>query len=303
MTTDPPPDEDLDADDEAVLAVLDDTATADQRRRVARDPVLRSRLAAQRAAAEAVAAPVAPLSDTTSHRLRIAALAALDAPVDEGDAAAPGEDADDSPVVVPLPPRRPARKLPPLPAVAAVVLLLIGVGLALILSDRSGGDLTAERSTADAAAEEQARDLGEDAATGGLPASEPDATHSDDGAEAAPNADASSAAELPRYPDEAALREALEDIDPLTLQSPTNSTAGNALEQERSLEQAAFCDEGLQAVLPELGPTQASLLVLVDDREVLVISNPVAATAQTSASTRLTALDARSCTPLFGVQR
>jgi len=47
-------------DDELVSAVLDGEATAEERARVAADPVLSARLAEFTAVAEAVGAPVAP---------------------------------------------------------------------------------------------------------------------------------------------------------------------------------------------------------------------------------------------------
>jgi hypothetical protein len=42
---------------------------------------------------------------------------------------------------------------------------------------------------------------------------------------------------------------------------------------------------------------------MVDDQEVLVMSNPVSATPEAPASTRLTVFEPTSCTPLFAVQR
>lgn len=306
MTPPPVPDDALDADDEAVLAVLDDTATADQRRRVARDPSLRSRLAAQRAAAAALTAPVGELDDAMAHQLRAAALAALDGPTEEaGDGevtAADHGDGDSRPVVTPLPPRRPARRLPPWPAAAAVVLLLVGVGLALILNDRADVESAATgRSVSDEAAEEAARDLGAEATEGDAESAAADDQADSATAETGAPTSATHSGELPRYPDEIALREALETIDPRTLRSDTTAVLDQ--DAELTTDQAAFCEPGLRAVLPELGPTQASLLVLVDDVEVLVVSNPVEATAETATSTRLTALDARSCTPLLAVER
>lgn len=65
-------------DDELISAVLDGEATPEEVSRVESDPHLQDRLAAMRAAAEAVAQPVAPLDELSAARLRSSALAAWD---------------------------------------------------------------------------------------------------------------------------------------------------------------------------------------------------------------------------------
>lgn len=179
-----PPDHDptlddgpLDDDTVAVNAVVDDEATAEQRRRVARDPELVARVADLRAAVAAVAAPVEPPGPDVLAALRARALDALD----ETD----GEDGADEPddlVVEPRPASDPpapvrdlgaararrSRSLPPLPAVAAVVVLLVLVGVGLIVAGSGGkGDTAADGGGASGGAEATAGETasaGDDAA-------------------------------------------------------------------------------------------------------------------------------------------
>jgi hypothetical protein len=309
MTSAPPPDgldpdEPLDADAEAVLAVADDTATPEQRRRVARDPELRAVLAELTAAVTALAEPVEPPDDDTFARLRAAALDA-DAEEPADDDEQPGEPADDT--VLPLAPGRArrARRLPPWPAVAAAVLLLLGLGSALILNDRASDDpgeaVASEADDGDAASNEEAQDLGASAAESPGP---PEASGSEPvPAESGRSTDASEL-DLPEYADEEALRRALEAVDPLTLQppgapAPTESTSA----YEATSTAGALCTQGLEAVDPAIGPPHAALLVRVDGAERLVLSNPVEATADAPSTTRLTVFEPNGCVPLFAVQR
>lgn len=311
MTSTPPPDgldpdEPLDADAEAVLAVADDTATPEQRRRVARDPELRAVLAELTAAVTALAEPVDPPDDDTFARLRTAALdAATDAPADDEEAG-DEEARDPAPTVAPLAPRRDrrARRLPPWPAVAAAVLLLLGLGSALILNDRTRDqpdDLASQVADEDPASSEEARDLGASAADAPGP---PDASGSEPTTGESSRATDPSDLDLPEYPDEEALRRALQAVDPLTLQPPgapaaTESTAA----YEATATAGSLCTQGLEAVDSAIGPPHAALLVRVDGAERLVLSNPVEATADAPSSTRLTVFDPNGCVPLFAVQR
>ncbi len=156
-----PPDHDdqlddapLDDDTLAVNAVVDDEATPEQRRRVARDPELVAQVTALRAAAAAVAAPVDPPAADVLAALRQRALDALDEPADE--TAEPEPVADDEPEAPAPPPAYPVRdlatararrtrSLPPLPAVAAVIILLVVVGVGLIVAGSGGkGDSAAD---------------------------------------------------------------------------------------------------------------------------------------------------------------
>ncbi|HMJ74779.1 MAG TPA: hypothetical protein VK507_02345 [Iamia sp.] len=146
-----PPDHDpllddgpLDDDTLAVHAVVDDEATPEQRRRVARDPQLVAQVAEMRAAVAAVAGPIDPPSDAVLAALRRRALDALDE--------APAADTPFShevppPADVPRPvrdissaPTRRVRRLPPLPAVAAVVVLLVLLGVGLLIAGGSSED-------------------------------------------------------------------------------------------------------------------------------------------------------------------
>jgi len=164
-----PPDHDpllddgpLDDDTLAVHAVVDDEATPEQRRRVARDPRLVAQVAEVRAAIAAVAAPIDPPSDAVFAALRARALDALDEA-----AAAPPSHEGTPPADAPRPvrdissaPTRQARRLPPLPAVAAVVVLLVALGVGLLIAGGSnGGEDTASRGASggdSASAEEDA---------------------------------------------------------------------------------------------------------------------------------------------------
>lgn len=138
MSTDPTPltDEDLSAD-------LDSEATPEVRARIAADPAAQARRAELAAAAARLATPVAPLAD------------------DEVDALIAG--ALEQPLAPPAPSSRRRGGVPQW-AVAAVLVLLVGAGLALIWSGRT--DDAEERSAGDAATSEQA---GEAAADEALP--------------------------------------------------------------------------------------------------------------------------------------
>lgn len=87
---DPPSDdEDLNPAEAAVHAVLDDEADAEQRRRVARDPLLTARLSELRAVADQVATPPAAPPAATFDRLRALALEHLAAETASSAAALP----------------------------------------------------------------------------------------------------------------------------------------------------------------------------------------------------------------------
>lgn len=151
MTTSPPPLDDLQLSD-----ALDGDAGPDVAARLAGDPAARARLDQLRAARDLVAAgEVAPLPDATVDRLVAAALDPLDAPTaidtdpvatgqgDAGHGDGQGEGEGDSeadgtvPIVAPGPSRR-SGTVPPW-LVAAVVLLLLGIGLTLVYTGRDDG--------------------------------------------------------------------------------------------------------------------------------------------------------------------
>ncbi|HEX7132142.1 MAG TPA: hypothetical protein VF228_06170, partial [Iamia sp.] len=165
----------LDDDTLAVHAVVDDEATAEQRRRVARDPELVAEVAELRATVAAVAAPVDPPSADVLADIRRRALDALDE-------AAPDPEAEASEEAVSPPPApvrdlgaaraRRTRSLPPLSAVAAVVVLLVLVGVGLLVAGTEGGS----EDSADAGSSET---LSEASGSGG------DATESADDADGA----------------------------------------------------------------------------------------------------------------------
>ena len=313
--------EPLDDDELAVHAVLDGEATADERRRVARDPRLRARLEELRATAAAVAA-TPPAAEADLDRVRATAIAALatdphadadedaDADADarvgpsDDDPGGPADGGDEEaagdPAVVPLTTRRP-RRLPPLPAVAAVVLVLLVVGVGLIATGRGDdGDTSATQT----AAESRAGDATEEAG---------DATS--DGA-ASPEADAAASTTLPEgtrtFASDDDLRVVLQDVDPTSLDAlapppaaddPGGAGAGEATASAAETEDGARCGSVLQASDSAIGEVQAAALVDVDGTTLLVLSTPVEATAERPASTRLTVLEAESCVPRFAVQR
>ncbi|WCO67096.1 hypothetical protein PO878_21645 [Iamia majanohamensis] len=324
MTPPPTPDdpgaEPLDDDELAVHAVLDGEATADERRRVARDPRLRARLEELRATAAAVA-PTPPAAEADLARIRATAIAALatdpaaeadDGEVDDADAAGVAADDDPGgpsdgdeepagdPAVVPLTTRRP-RRLPPLPAVAAVVLVLLVVGVGLIATGRGDdGDTSATQTAAESRADEATEEAG-DATSGGA---------------ASPEADAAPSTTLPEgtrtFASDDDLRVVLQEVDPTSLDAlapppPADdaggSDAGDATASAAETEDGARCGSVLQASDSAIGEVQAVALVEVDGTPLVVLSTPVEATAETPASTRLTVLEAASCVPRFAVQR
>jgi hypothetical protein len=147
MTTSPPPLDDLQLSD-----ALDGDAGPDVAARLAGDPAARARLDQLRAARDLVAAgEVAPLPDATVDRLVAAALDPLDAPTaidtdpvatgqgDDGQGEGEGDSEADGtvPIVAPGPSRR-SGTVPPW-LVAAVVLLLLGIGLTLVYTGRDDG--------------------------------------------------------------------------------------------------------------------------------------------------------------------
>lgn len=173
-------------DDEIVSAVLDGEATAEERARVAADPVLSARLAEFTAVAEAVGAPVAPPRADARDAALAAAVASRHRP---------------DPVVVPL---RPRRSTGSFLAIAAAVLgaLLVAGLLAGRLSDgrdELAGDSADSADTVADGAEESGGSTAADEAVG---APETDDTASGAFSEA-------ETVDLGPVADEAALRAAL----------------------------------------------------------------------------------------------
>lgn len=353
MTSDRPDDQPLDGpldtDELAVLAVLDGDATAEQRRRVARDPELVGRLRAAEAAVAAVRERLDGPGDDVLDALRARAVAAWDdeAPSDDHDDLEPDDgsspDPDrtsdddaqaDAPPVRPATDelaarraRRPARRLPPLPAVAAVVILLVVVGIGLLVS----GNQSSEDAASDAAATADAESGG--GADGGSESAE-DATA---GAASEGPADAARAALLARatasYTDDESLFTDLRQVDPTTLDlatadeaapttaPPSTTTAPPAGDSDDATTTTAAagpgadgrvlaedgdvvrCDTVMRSAEPDLEPATAAVFVSVDGVPVVILSNPVPATDDGPATTRLTALNALDCSPRGAVQR
>ncbi len=312
--SEPPADDlaqsDLDPDELAVHAVIDDEATAEERRRVARDPRLRARLEELRATAAAVSMTPDPPADGALDRIRTAALAALDEDheaslddaLDEPGAPPPSvpdadpEEDDEASTVISLSPRRSRRSLPPLPVVAAVVAVLMVVGVALIAIGR-GGDQSADSATAgDSAAVEESAPAPGDGGGDATSAQEDHATGAANG--------------IPVFAADDDLRIVLQDIDPITLAALRPSEASDSPEATTTAgggqggdEGGARCGDVLRASDAAIGPVQAAARTEVDSVEVVVLSTPVAATESAPATTRLTVLEAESCVPRFAVQR
>ncbi len=318
----------LDPDELAVHAVLDAEADADQRRRVARQPALIARVGALRSVADTIATDVPPAADDVLARLRARALEAGSSGADDGDQtaadAAPDLDARDLP---PSPAddlslhraRRRRRGLPPLPAVAAVVLLLVLFGGALILTDRGSDD--AAQTAADAGDSAEVADdggSGESSAAGDGDGVDLEAAQAELRAEASAS-----------FSDDDALLASLRTVDPETLDdlatasdaplasadaAPTTTAprddaveSGDVPDHTRAAPSAGSlsvtdptvlrCDTVLRSTDENIGAAQAAAIVLVDGDPVLVLSNPVAASADAEASTRLTIFDPISCVP------
>lgn len=333
----------LDDDTLAVSAVVDDEATPEQRRRVARDPELVARVGALREAVAAVAAPVEPPPADVLAALRARALDA----VDEAEAEAEAEEASTPP---PAPVRdlgaaraRKARRLPPLPAVAAVVVLLVVVGVGLLVAGTSGKDEDIATTSADAggsAAEESGGDSGgeggggDDAESATAGESELDEEFSTRPAdevrdELLDQATASYASEedlereLRRVDPEGlglagAPATSTEDGDgepatttttPAPTTTPESSGAGATDAQARQARAfaadpiATRCDDVLRSAEPELEPAVAAVLVDVAGVPVLVLTNPVEVSDQAPSGLRLTVLNAVDCSPRAAVLR
>lgn len=226
-------DEPLDDDTLAVHAVVDDEATPEQRRRVARDPALVAQVASLRAVVEAVAAPIdAPGEDVLAAiRARAIDTALADDPVDEPPAPSPGP----PPATAPAPAEpyaatpvrdlsraraRRARRLPPLPAVAAVVILLVLVGVSLLASGGSDDEDQADSGSSALTAS------GDDASGGGS-----DGGGDTEGAasETSPSGEFQRellADAVARYDDEQALLDELRRTDPEDLSLAGQVTTG-----------------------------------------------------------------------------
>lgn len=164
MTSDDPllsvPDDD--ALDAAAMAVADGVATSEEEAAVAAAPDGAARVAAQRAVAKAVGAPAGEQDPHAAVRARAAALAAF------GAEPAPGDPSVAS--VVPLPPPRSKRTLPRLGAVAAALLLLVGIGTFAVALTRSGGSDDATTFAAAPPAKESAEQATRSAADAGVAA-------------------------------------------------------------------------------------------------------------------------------------
>lgn len=330
MTDDSPPDDTdaPDADTLAIHAVLDGEAGAEERRRVAADPGLLARLAAARAAQEAVASPPVPPDDGVLAAARARALdealgpapVADDESADESDGTTTASDPDDGDEVVPIEAARDRRgagsrrRLPPLPAVAAVVLVLVLVGVGLLLTDDGDDNVETAADSSEATTEESLADDGsaQEGAQERSPASTAD--DGDAGGDAAGEAPAAAdpdvadvvddllALATATYPTPDDLLVDLRTVDPETLALPVEgSTTGGPLDGggvRPDDAQVARCDV-INSNQEELDPATAAVIVDIDGTPVVVTSNH----DPRSDATRLTVMELPSCVPLGGVAR
>ena len=162
MTDLPPPPP---VSDEDLSAAVDGLAAPDVVERIAADPSTVGRQRAMTAAATAVGSSVTPLPGATVDHLIANALAAGPGSTGDDQAAAPG------PLLAPhgpTPSRR--RRLPPTWLVAAVITLVVAVGLTLVWSgirDGDAGQTTTAASRADTEAGAAGRDGGSAERSGG----------------------------------------------------------------------------------------------------------------------------------------
>jgi hypothetical protein len=335
-------------DELAVHAVLDGEATAAQRRRVAGDPGLRAQVTRMKAVVDQVAAPPQAPDDDVFEAIRAAAATHLgepevvldlrddadpppaadpdepddpDEPIEPGDAPGPPErGGSGAPVVVPLDrPGRRRRRWPALPAVAAAVLVLVALGIGLIVTagDDSSSDFTAVGSAlgrddqagdgAGGASEESAEDRSADA-EGEAETASPTTTAAPDATGGQGDEGDGDLAPQASFPDDAALREVLEEVDPATLVLDPGPAGFEEDQRAGNLRRAdatdiVRCSSVLEASDPAIGPAQAAIVVEVGGEVVHVLSSPVEAGDSGEAGTLLHALDPVSCVPRFAVQR
>lgn len=212
-----------------------------------------------------------------------------------------GED----PVVVPIAPRRPRRAGPPGWAVAAVVAVLLGIGLTLVWQGRNaddqqtaGGRTTADETVAGRDAGRSAADLTEPEVAD---ASETDALLPDHGAptEGAPTtiapAPGTATVALGTFPDPDALRESLATTFPTT-----SATTADPAPSDAAL---ARCAKQMRLTLSlDAGPTHQGWAT-VDGEQVLVYEFPSRSFTDGSPTTLVTAVGAEACDQVAIFQR
>jgi hypothetical protein len=296
MSTEPPPLDDLD-----LSAVLDGEATDEVRARLADDVEAQARLEALRAARDSLAAAqVEPLTDDVVDDLVTIALdRGAEAPVD------PGDPIDDA-VVAPLAARH-RRQIPPW-LVAAVVVVLVGLGLTLVWTGRDdGAEMTFETVGSSISADDRTLD---DAAREGAPGASSSAgldggatDQSDQAEAAAPSStvdgtvvDRLPLVELGAFTDADALRVALRDG------FPTTPVADEGPATDDALTAAARCLGKVDDLFGTTGDPVAVGVAVVDGSDVAVLELPFR-TDDGRATSLVLAVDQRSCIPLLSFQR
>jgi hypothetical protein len=337
--------------DDDLSAVLDGEAPAHVVARAEADPAARARLAELRAAADFVAAPVAALPDDVVDRLVSRALdaadqafddrpgtaaAAIATPLDaradadaeaDDDGAGAGDDGSsdggsgdradertDDDVVLPLAPRRSARRAaPPTWLVAAVVAALVAVGLGLVWSGRSQ-DRT-DTATSTAATSKSAEGAGRDSSGAGSVADGADEADGDTSSDAAggghgspattavPPTDtqassAGPAIDLGTFPSTAALRESLRASFP---------ESRNAYRAEDSSSPTAVavarCAAQVQVTLSLDDPPTASGVATVAGDRVLVYEFATRSFDDRAPTTLVSAVTVDACDPVLTFER
>lgn len=300
--------------DDDLSAHLDGEAGTDVVARLATDPAARTRLDELRAAAQAVTdASVTPLEPELADDL---IARALDAPAAAEDVATPGDEA----VVTPFTGRRGASSQW---LVAAVVLVLVAAGLALVWSgtrDTGGDDLASETAASEREADATAPEAGGDGAANSAAGSAGDASSADTDAGAGSNAPTTATEGALAYADEGVTLPDLGSFDTsealrtsLATAFPADVAAGPAVGPSGPITDAAVerCAALLIEVLPVEGDPLNTGMARVSGETVLVYefgAAPEAGSTTTTvagapATSLTTAVRPAACDPLFVFQR
>ncbi|MBI2709844.1 MAG: zf-HC2 domain-containing protein [Actinobacteria bacterium] len=281
-------------DDELASAYLDGETDADERARVESSPRLLGRVAELQSVSERLAGEQPILTDADRQRLLAAALAAADRE-------ATGE--DDRTIARPLTAlaaeRRRTRGRPrwlPPPAIAAAVLVILMVtGIALIATGRGRGD-----GRGDLRAAGRAGGAGSTERSAGGPPTTPAGRQQ--------NAPPSNVPELPdlgRFGGRQELTRALASVEPGTLarrNAPGSTTTPEGSGTAQLPRAITRCDQVLRSSPGRaLGPALAAASATLSGRPVLILSNPVQGSRPPK--TQLSVVDPTSCVVQFAIER
>lgn len=304
MSTDRPPLDDLD-----LSAILDGEASADVRDRLAQDPAAQARLDQLRSAQAALmAATVAALPTTEVDELVAAALHAAGGQAPVVAEPEPEPVTTDDPLVTPLVSRR--RKPVPPWLVAAVVVVLVGLGITLVWDGRDDADdnfafetvgqsiRTEERSGEGTAGDNApASEMAEDDISASSPTEAGAATPDGDAAATttAPTADRPGLVELGTFEDADALRVTLRDSFP-------TATADTTTFDDTLAAAADRCLAKVDGLFQTFGPPTATGTAVVAGEDVLVYELPYR-TDDGRDTSLVMAVGEQSCIPVLTFQR